>query len=62
MLVRSYIEALPTDKALADQIWQLWNDDVLDDEQVNVCWGDIAARSHKVSQMLRKISKTLGTI
>ncbi len=32
MLARIYIEALQVEESLADQVWELWDQDIFDDE------------------------------
>ena len=62
MLAETYIEALLVNEELADQVWQLWNDDVIDDEQAKSCSREIAAQSYLRPRMLRISAKYLGTI
>jgi len=38
MFTEMYIEALLVDQHLADQVWELWNADVIDDEAVRMFW------------------------
>ena len=38
MLTEIYIEALLVDKELADQVWCLWDADVIDDELAAITW------------------------
>ena len=43
MLTQIYIEALPVDKDLADQVWELWNAQFISDETGAISWWLIAA-------------------
>ncbi len=43
MLTEIYIEALLVDEDLADQVWELWDDDVIDDELAAIAWLLLAA-------------------
>ncbi len=38
MLTRLYIEALLVDEYLADQVWELWDWDVIGDELAVIAW------------------------
>ena len=38
MFARTYIEALLVDEELADQVWRLWDSDVIDDELAAIAW------------------------
>ena len=38
MLTEIYIEALLVDKQLADQVWYMWNADVIDDSTAWLAW------------------------
>ncbi len=38
MLTEIYIEALPIDEDLADQVWYMWDADVIDDELAAITW------------------------
>jgi hypothetical protein len=38
MLTRIYIEALLVDEAAADQVWEAWNDQTLNDEAACIAW------------------------
>lgn len=38
MLTEIYIEALPVDEELADQVWVLWNAGVITDELAARAW------------------------
>ena len=38
MLTELYIEALLVDKQLADQVWYMWDADVIDDELAVIAW------------------------
>ncbi len=38
MLTELYVEALLVDEDLADQVWELWDDDVIDDELAAIAW------------------------
>ena len=38
MLTEAYIEALLIDEDLADQVWELWDADVIDDELAAIAW------------------------
>ena len=38
MLTEIYIEALLVDERLADQVWELWDADVIDDELAAIAW------------------------
>ncbi len=33
-----YIETLLVDEELADQVWELWDADVIDDEPAKIAW------------------------
>ena len=43
MLTEAYIEALLVDKELADQAWELWDADVIDEELAAIAWLLLAA-------------------
>ncbi len=38
MFTEAYIEALLVDKDLADQVWYMWDADVIDDELAAIAW------------------------
>ena len=38
MLTEIYIEALLVDEDLADQVWYMWDADVIDDELAAIAW------------------------
>ena len=38
MLTELYIEALLVDEEIADQVWELWDGDVIDDQLVLIAW------------------------
>ena len=38
MLTEFYIEALLVDEDLTDQVWELWDADVIDDEGAAIAW------------------------
>ncbi len=38
MLTALYIEALMVDEELADQVWDLWNQEMIDDELAAIAW------------------------
>ncbi len=38
MLTELYIEALLVDEYLADQVWELWDTDLIDDEMAAIAW------------------------
>ena len=38
MLTELYIEALLVDGYLADQVWELWHAELIDDELPAICW------------------------
>ena len=38
MLTELYIEALLVDEELADQVWELWDANVIDDELAAIAW------------------------
>ena len=42
MLTEAFIEALPVDEELTDQVWELWNSGLIDDEISTVAWWLIA--------------------
>jgi len=43
MLTELYIEVLLVDEYLADQVWYMWDADVIDDELVAIAWLLLAA-------------------
>ena len=42
MLIEIYIEALLADEVLADQVWYMWDADVIDDEIAELIWRSFA--------------------
>ena len=44
MLTEAYIEALLVDEGLADQVWELWNAEVMDDQPASILWLLIACQ------------------
>ena len=44
MLTEIYIEALLVDEDLADQVWELWAEDAIDDDPAWIAWMLIAVR------------------
>ena len=42
MLTEIYIEALPVNEELPDQVWELWNSRQVDDQLVCIAWLMIA--------------------
>ena len=42
MLAELYIEALLVDEELADQVWELWNAEVITDDLAAWAWGILA--------------------
>ena len=45
MLTQLYIEALLVDEGLADQVWYLWDADVIDDQLALSAWSLIVIMS-----------------
>ena len=43
MLTKIYIEALLVDEELADQVWEAWIRDMIDDELASISWLLVAA-------------------
>ena len=43
MLTEIYIEALLVDEVLADQVWYMWDADVIDNELAVIAWLLLAA-------------------
>ena len=43
VLTAIYIEALLVDEDLADQVWGLWDADVIDDELAAIAWSLLAS-------------------
>ena len=43
MLTELHIDALLVDGDLADQVWELWDADVIDDELAAIAWVLLAA-------------------
>jgi len=53
MLTNIYIEALLVDEEAADQVWEAWNDQTLNDEAACIAWmyiGFIRNRSPFVTE------------
>ena len=44
MLTEIYIEALPVDEELADQVWEAWNMGEIDDLTAILAWLRVATR------------------
>ena len=42
MLTENYIEALPVNEELADQVWEVWNTGEISDSSVCLAWWLIA--------------------
>ena len=42
MLTRLYVEALLVDSVLADQVWELWDAEVITDDQAARAWWNVA--------------------
>lgn len=57
MLIEAYIEALLVDEELADQVWRLWDADVIDDELAAIAWLLLRVRPEAA---LGKLMKTLS--
>jgi len=57
MLTDSYIEALLVDEGLADQVWEAWNSDIIDDETAGQLWSFIVVRMRSWStlQLMRSV-------
>ncbi len=45
MLTRLYIEALLVDEELADQVWEAWDKDEIDEDAALIAWW-LVAYSH----------------
>ncbi len=43
MLTEIYIEALPVDEDVADQVWYMWDEGVIDTELAAIAWLLLAA-------------------
>ncbi len=48
MLTEIYIEALLVDEELADQVWEAWDAENLDDGAVCIAWMLIAASRQQI--------------
>ena len=44
MLTEIYIEALPVDEKLADQVWDAWDAGEIDDQVASLAWWFIVER------------------
>ncbi len=49
MLTEAYISALLANEALADQVWQLWDDGKIDDDVAFVAWWIVASTFRKAA-------------
>ena len=38
MIIRLYVEALLVDSVLADEVWELWNDEMISDDLAAWAW------------------------
>ena len=49
MLTETYIEALLVDEELADQVWEAWDMDRIQDDAACRCWLLIATKQYQES-------------
>ena len=60
MLTEIYIEALLVDEELADAVWLLWNDHLVDDDRATFAWSilaDLYLSRHRFSGRLNDRSR-----
>jgi len=47
MLTRLYVEALLVDEVLADQVWELWNEEAISNGEAPIAWCIVATSGLK---------------
>jgi len=54
MLAKIYIEALLIDERLADQVWEAWDKEEIDDRVANFAWFLVSVSSLEKSMELKR--------